>query len=530
MGRIAVASRLVPSDPETRIEVLFTELVNKQAESEFMRRRQFLQTSSAAATCAAFSASAEGQEKPRREPNLLIVHCDELNFRTLGCYRETLSDEQAFMWGPDAVVETPHIDSLAHDGTLCTKFYAATPVCSPSRSSFISGMYPQHTPVTTNNISLSDDVISFAEILRRQGYATGYAGKWHLDGEGKPQWQPKRNFGFVDNRYMFNRGHWKQLELTESGPRIKARDRNGKASYSVAGADEESFATDWLTNRAIEFVEENRESPFCYMLSIPDPHGPDTVRAPYDTMYNDENVKPPRTFAKSKKGVPQWAMPAAKCHYKMASYHGMVKCIDDNVGRIISALSDRGLLEHTIVVFTADHGDMRGEHGRQNKGIPLEASAKVPFLIRWPNAVQKQGRVDSVLNTVDFLPTILSLMGVDTLKREHGRDMSELLTTDRTVTTGDDVTFMRSTGRPGSSVGWVSAVTPRYKLILAANEDPWLLDLERDPDELTNFIDSTDHQDTVQELARHLRNYGREFRDPYTTHPLTTQHLDQLSG
>ncbi|MDH3584452.1 MAG: sulfatase-like hydrolase/transferase, partial [Phycisphaerae bacterium] len=139
----------------------------------------------------------------KEPPNLLVIMTDEHNFRTLGCYRALLPPDQAFMWGP-AVVKTPRIDSLASGGAICTSFYATTPVCSPSRGSFVSGRYPQNTPVVTNNIPLDGAIVTFAEILRRTGYATGYAGKWHLDGSGKPQWAPKRKFGFEDNRYMFN--------------------------------------------------------------------------------------------------------------------------------------------------------------------------------------------------------------------------------------------------------------------------------------------------------------------------------------
>ena len=245
-----------------------------------MKRRNFLHTTGAASIAAAVNqtlsesgiAAEKGGENTR--PNLVIVHCDELNFRTLGCYRETLPDEQALMWGPKAVCETPHIDSLAQEGTLCTKFYAATPVCSPSRSSWVSGRYPQNTPVTNNNAHLDDDIITFGHQLGKAGYATGYAGKWHLDGNGKPQWEPARNFGFEDNRYMFNRGHWKQFEFDDAKPRVKARDAKGKPSYSVAGADEESFATDWLMDRTIDFIDEHKDDPFAYMVSIPDPHGP----------------------------------------------------------------------------------------------------------------------------------------------------------------------------------------------------------------------------------------------------------------
>lgn len=496
-----------------------------------MKRRQFLAASGSAALASSPLAAGAAKESGKK-PNLIIVHCDELNFRTLGCYRDTLAPEQALMWGPKAVCETPHIDALAKEGTLCTKFYAATPVCSPSRSSFLSGQYPQKTPVTNNNIHLADEVITFGHLLAEAGYATGYAGKWHLDGEGKPQWEPERKFGFQDNRYMFNRGHWKQFELTEKGPRVKATDRKGEPSYSVEGADEESFATDWLIDRTIEFVDEHRDEPFCYMVSIPDPHGPDTVRAPYDTLFDDSVVEKPRTYAKNAASAPSWAKPQARCPWKMASYHGMVKCIDDNVGKLMAALEERGLLEDTIVIFTADHGDMRGEHGRQNKGVPLEASAKVPFVIRGPGGLNRGGaRLDAAMNTADFLPTILSLMGVSHPQEAvAGRDLASLFRAEREAKTEDDLTFFRGTSRPGSQSGWFGAVTSRYKLILSDQDEPWLLDLESDPDELTNAIESPDNAGTVTRLAKALLAYAEKEADPCLSHPVTGATLKRLAG
>ena len=142
-----------------------------------------------------------------KQYNVLVIQTDEHHFKTLGCYG-------------GKIVKTPNIDWIAKNGAMATSFYATTPVCSPSRASLISGLYPQNTDVTNNNIPLDDKVITFAEVLRRKGYSTGYSGKWHLDGEGKPQWQPKRKFGFSDNRFMFNRGHWKKFALTKSGPQI----------------------------------------------------------------------------------------------------------------------------------------------------------------------------------------------------------------------------------------------------------------------------------------------------------------------
>ncbi len=444
----------------------------------------------------------------RKRPNLLIIHTDEHNFRTLGCYRALMSKEQALMWG-HAVVETPNIDWLAKNGAVCTSFYATTPVCSPSRAAFVSGRYPHNTPVVTNNIALDDDIITFAEILRRAGYATGYAGKWHLDGGGKPQWAPKRKFGFEDNRYMFNRGHWKQLEDTSDGPRIKARSAGGGASYGVQGADEKSFTTDFLADKAVDFIKAHRNKPFCYMVSIPDPHGPDTVRPPYDTMFKNQTYKTPRTFDKPLENLPSWARPAGGFN-GMSLYYGMVKCIDDNVGKILKVLRAEG--DNTIVIFTADHGDLRGEHHRQNKGVPFEGSAKIPFVIYYPGKIKGGTVIKETLGCVDFLPTILSLMGVRTAGKEQGRDASRLFTDGKAPAGWEDITFIRSTGGQGI---WLAAITDRYKLIYSGQDDPWLFDLDKDPDELVNTFCKADYRETVRTLSRQLLAYGKKYKDPY---------------
>jgi len=236
------------------------------------------------------AAAANGTSAP---PNLLVIQTDEHHFNTLGCYG-------------GRIVATPHIDWLAENGARATSFYATTPVCSPSRSSFVSGRYPQNTPVITNNVPMDDSVVTFAEILARQGYAAGYAGKWHLDGSGKPQWGPEREFGFSDNRFMFNRGHWKKMEDTPEGPRVASRNAKDQPDYGVAGADEKSFTTDWLAQKAIDFIDVHHGEPFCYMVSFPDPHGPNTVRPPYDTMYAGVEVPIPASLDKTEEQTPKW--------------------------------------------------------------------------------------------------------------------------------------------------------------------------------------------------------------------------------
>jgi uncharacterized sulfatase len=454
-------------------------------------------------------AYSDNAESKSAMPNVIVIMTDEHNFRTLGCYRETMEKRQAYMWGP-SVVETPNIDWIAKNGALCTSFYATTPVCSPSRASFITGLYPQATPVIKNDIRLADDVVTFASILKSKGYATGYAGKWHLDGTGKPQWQPKRNFGFEDNRYMFNRGHWKNLEITKDGPRVGAK-KNGKPSYSVDGADETTFTTDFLIDRTIEFVETNKAKPFCYMVSIPDPHGPDTVRAPYDTMYDDLAFEKPTTYDVDDRAIPVWGAPAKNSKFGQSKYYGMVKCIDDNVGRLIEKLKQEKLLENTTIVFTSDHGDLRGEHHRQNKGVPWEGSARVPFLVYHPGKIVGGTVIDEALTSVDFAPTLMKMFGVETDQNFHGRDFSCLLkNTDETDFDWDDIAFSRGTG----DSTWIMAVTDRYKLVISASSKPWMFDLQRDPDEMINMLDNPAYRETASQLGKAMKNYVETFDDP----------------
>ncbi len=469
-----------------------------------LNRREFIMTTAVAATASALNASAAN----KKNPNLLIIHTDEHNFRTLGCYG-------------GKIVGTPNIDWLAENGALCTSFYATTPVCSPSRASFVSGRYPQNTPVETNNIPMDDSIITFAEILRRSGYATGYAGKWHIDGTGKPQWEPEREFGFQDNRYMFNRGHYKKMEDTPSGPRVAARNKKGEPDYAVDGADEKSFTTDWLADKTVDFIEEHKGGPFCYMVSIPDPHGPNTVRAPYNTMYSSDSFVVPASMNKSSQQTPNWAKKDKGANEEalrrfMPQYWGMVKCIDDNVGKILKVLRKNKLMDNTIIVFTADHGDLCGEHDRLNKGVPYEGSAKIPFVMYYPDKIKAGTVVNEALGCVDFLPTTLKLMGIGTLGTEDGRDASKLFTGKKPAD-WKDITFIRSTG--GS---WVAAITQRYKIVYSPQEKPWLFDLKKDPNELTNLIDNPEYRDVAKNLTAELDKYFKTHDSKYANQPEVT--------
>lgn len=461
--------------------------------------------------------------------NLLVIQTDEHNFRTLGCYRDHLSEDQALIWGPKAVVETPAIDSIAKRGAICTSFYATSPVCTPSRASFFTGLYPQNTGSPQNDLPMKNEMVTFAEVLKRKGYATGYAGKWHLDGNGKPQWAPERKFGFEDNRYMFNRGHWKKFEITDEGPRVAARNK-GKPNYNVAEADSESFSTDWLASRAIDFIKTNADKPFCYHLSLPDPHGPNTVRKPYDTMYANMVIRPPMTFNNTLKN-PKWGTAGGKNAASkfradlMTQYFGMVRCIDDNVARILQTLDELGISDRTAIAFTSDHGDLCYEHGRLNKGNPYEGSARIPMILMVPGKVPAGIVVKEALGTVDFLPTVLPLLEADVPEQVQGRDFRTLLTKEGS-SDWKDLAILRNAGvKPA----WLAAVTDRYKLVIAMNEVPWLFDLEEDPDELENALGNEGTESITKFLAKELLSYGEQFDDPFVSVPKLRTQIEKLA-
>ncbi|MDZ8120240.1 sulfatase family protein [Pontiella agarivorans] len=484
-----------------------------------MKRRDFTKLAATTMVAATGSTLAAKQTKP----NLLIFQTDEHNFRTLGCYRDLMSEDQAFVWGKGVKVDTPHIDSIARDGAICDRYYSSSPVCSPSRASFVSGLYPINTNVYKNGIPLKEGLVTFAEVLKQQGYSTSYLGKWHLEGiKEKPGFAPKRKFGFDDNRYMWDGGHWKKMGLKEDGsPYVASIGSNGKVNTRVDGADEKSFTTDWLADRTMEIIERDQHKPFCIMCSIPDPHTPNTVRAPYDTMFKDLHFKNPKTMDWPLEKMPKWHRVGQKntCleidQDKFQQYFGMVKCIDDNVGRVLGDLKAKGLDQNTIVIFTSDHGDMLGEHKRTNKSMPFEASARIPFVIRYPKKIRPGKVIHTAYTTVDFAPTILGMMGIsETIPNAEGIDGSSAFLSKELEVNDDRITYVTSAHQNA-----VTAVNQRYKLVLTPIDDPWLFDLEKDPDELINQYPKPEYKEIGQRMKTALMNAMKRANEPMLVSP-----------
>ena len=445
-----------------------------------------------------------------QRPNLLVIHTDQQSTWAVGAYG-------------DGLIETPHTDRLANEGALFTQFFTNSAICTPSRGCFVTGRYPHAHGAYRNNLSLGRDEVTFAEVLKRQGYATGYAGKWHLDGIRRPGWMhEERSMGFHDCRYMFNRGHWKKIEDVPMGDCQPAVYRYGERGPIEMG-DETTYTTDWLTTKTIEFVDKHVESspsqPFCYMVSIPDPHPPVECRTPYDTLFNADDMVLPETF--DEENVPNWAEEArskgdfapdtadraARMKRKKALYLGEVKLIDDCVGRMLDALANHNVLDNTVVVFTTDHGEYMGEHGLKEKNEIYEPAYRIPTLIRWPESIPAGTRVERITSTVDFQPTILGLMGTPTCGREQGHDASAFLRGEEREWCDEAMLYHHTHQRAG-------IFTPEYELALVENGDCVLFDRRNDPLQANNLYHDPEYREDSDALTRRVVLHNVEVGAP----------------
>jgi len=447
----------------------------------------------------------------QKQPNLIIIHTDEHNFRTLGCYRDLMSEDQAFIWGKGNSVETPNIDKIADEGVICSSYYCASPVCTPSRASLVTGLYPQATGAPKNGRHIREDIPTFATILKENGYSTSYVGKWHIAGHRKYKFDIEYNAGFTDSRYMMTGGHAPYFKVIDD--EIEAI--NGSRYFKMKEEEKKDvhYVTDFFTDKTLEILERDKDKPFCVMLSIPDPHTPDIARSPYDKMFENMDVQAPKTMLEPN---PQWANGGGKNQSidfnkkALRNYFGMVKCIDDNVGRILDFLENNNLTENTVIVFTSDHGDMFFEHGRRNKGVPYEASAKIPFVMRYPNKIKAGKVINTAYTNVDFTPTTLAIMGIKTDADFHGLNAAvDFLNDKKEISDNERITYIAKSGG-----WWVAALTDRYKLVIDKKEKPYLFDLELDPNELINYYYDEKYAAVVKKLQTELFRQMEQYEEP----------------
>lgn len=333
-----------------------------------------------------------GAEPPRR-PNIVIVFADDLGYADLGCFGAQPS-------------ETPHLDQMAAEGCRFTSFYVAQAVCSASRAALLTGCFPNRIGIQgalgpNAQHGIHEDEVTLAELLKSQGYATAIYGKWHLGHH--PKFLPRRHgfddyFGLPYSNDMWPRhptAKFPDLPLIENETTVELN-------------PDQTRLTTWYTERAVKFIEQNREHPFFLYVPHAMPHVP---------LFVSE-----KHAGKSQSGI----------------YGDVLREIDWSVGQILQTLKSCNLDDRTLVIFTSDNGPWLsyGRHAgsagplREGKGTAWEGGARVPCVMRWPGQIPAGSHCRDMAATVDLLPTLAKLTGSPLPNRKiDGVDVSVLLTT-----------------------------------------------------------------------------------------------------
>jgi arylsulfatase A-like enzyme len=476
---------------------------------------------------------------PARVKNILFIMCDQLRWDYLSCYGHP-------------TLATPHIDGLAARGVRFTRAYVQSPICGPSRMSFYTGRYMQSHGSNWNGIPLKVGELTIGDYLRPLGVATVLVGKTHMapDREGMERlgidpgsiigvrvsecgFDPyERDDGLHArgpdggydgqqpryNQYLNAKGYagdnpWHDFANAAIG------ERNALASgwamrhaRKPARVKEEDSETPYMTRRALEFIDQAGEAPWCLHLSYIKPHWPYIAPAPYNDMYSAADVIAPvrsegeraaphpvfREFMASR--VSQVFSRDEVRHEVIPVYMGLIKQIDDQMGILFRFLEQRGLFENTLVVFTSDHGDYLGDHWLGEKEFFHEPSVKIPLIICDPDGGERCGSVcDELVEAIDLAPTFLDALGADPAQQSHrleGRSLVPLLRGPapanwRTYTISEyDYAVQpaaESLGVAPCDARLFMIADKRWKLIHAIGFPPMLFDLASDPDELNDL-------------------------------------------
>jgi len=462
-----------------------------------MDRRTFLKAIGVAFTAASagklLSARAQagaGSAPARRRPNVVFVFADQWRAQATG-----------YAGDPNAL--TPNLDKLATAGVNLTTAVSCCPVCTPYRASLLTGQYPLTTGLFLNDLYLSEDAVSIAEVFASAGYDTGYIGKWHVDGHGRSSFIPRqRRQGF---------DYWKVMECTHS---------YNKSAY-YADADEklqwDGYDAIAQTRDAQRYIAAHARGhaakPFLLMLSWGPPHNPyETAPEQYRKLFADADK------IKLRPNVPAKALPGAR--KDLQGYYAHCAALDACVGDLCKTIAESGIEDDTIFVFTSDHGDMLGSQGEHRKQRPWDESIRVPFLLRYPDACGRGGKtIDMPFNTPDIMPTLLGLAGIAPPKTVEGTDFSGVLTGSRPA--DNDAALICCIApfgewtRPAGGREYRGLRTRRYTYVRDL-KGPWLLyDNQADPYQQTNLVGLPAHADLQKTLDAQLNQVLAARKDKF---------------
>jgi arylsulfatase A-like enzyme len=494
--------------------------------------------------------------------NILFIMCDQLRFDYLSC-------------AGHPTLKTPNIDALAARGVRFSNAFVQSPVCGSSRMSFYTGRYVQSHGAAWNGFPLKVGEMTMGDYLRPLGLQTVLVGKTHMkaDAEGMerlgidPQsiigvrvsecgFDPyERDDGLHAvgpdgrysplmpryNQYLNEKGYGGENPWHDYANAAQGDDNELASGWAMrharkpARVAEEDSETPYMTRRAIDFMTEAADKPWCLHLSYIKPHWPYIAPAPYNAMYSEADVIPV-VRSEEERADPHPVYREFMAHRVgqafardevreevIPVYMGLIKQIDDQMGVLFAFMREKGLLDNTLIVFTSDHGDYLGDHWLGEKDLFHEPSVKVPMIIcdPSPEADAARGSVcDALVESIDLLPTFVDAAGGDAADLSHrleGRSLTQWLhgkTPEqwrRYAISEYDYSMLPASGKLGvapNDARLFMVRDQRWKYVHAVGYRPMLYDLANDPNEFRDLGADAAHEGERQRLAAALAQWG----------------------
>jgi arylsulfatase A-like enzyme len=458
-----------------------------------------------AALCTLFFGQAAAAADAPGRPNVVLILADDMGFGDLGYHG-------------NPKIRTPHLDKLARQSVRMKNFHVS-PVCSPTRSSLVTGRYNYRTGVVDTFLGRSlmhPDEVTVAKLLRALGYRTGIFGKWHL-GDNYPM--RAMDQGFEESLVLKGGGIGQPSDPPGGSSYFDpVLQHNGKQVRT------KGYVSDVLTDAALDFIAKNKAGPFFVYLPFNAPHSPLEVPESYEAPYQKMNLRPDQ--------FPKVGQPfQGKTNQEtIAKVYGMITNIDDNVGKLLAKLDELGLSEHTIVIFLTDNGPAFARYNgglRGLKGTVFEGGTRVPFFVRWPAKLPGDRDVDRIAAHIDVTPTLLEACGAKAPAevKMDGVSLLSLWKGDQAAWPDRTLYFQWHRGDVPQLYRACAARSQRYRLVqpqgvaekkgaktLELKPPEWkfhLFDIENDPYETTDIADK--NPELVQEMKAGYLKWFKEM-------------------
>jgi arylsulfatase A-like enzyme len=456
----------------------------------------------------------------KERPNLLILWTDQQRADSLGCYG-------------NRVTQTPNLDRLADGSFVFERAYCAQPVCTPSRGTIMTGLWPHTHGADSNNIPLGRDVKSIAEMVPDR-YRKAYMGKWHLGDEIFPQhgfeeWTSMEDSyipHYSDPNRWSERSDYHQFLHRDGFPcdgKAKAGEGRVYTRRFAAALPESLTKAGFLGESAAHFLREHPgDRPFLLSVNFLEPHQPNF--GPLNGLYEPGEmpvgpaflVPPSEGEASGKRAKydtiqrdgydgfevkTEWDWRRMK-----ANYYGLVTMVDNAVGRILDALEESGQADNTIVVYTSDHGEMAGDHALMEKGVMYEEAIRIPLLIRVPWMNRQRKLLKGAIGHIDLVPTLLDLLGQTVGGHLQGESRLSVLKGESSLEDNDVVVEWNGASMPGRE-GRTLISRDGWKLSLYQDDHCELFDLITDPHELRNLFSDPAQKERIRQLSARLGDW-----------------------